>query len=303
MADNMSLDDLTITAEFEDTLEQNKPTINFAHPIDGAITGALDRPKIKAVFSKIVDIIVDTNYRLQLASGVKISESYYPEIYAVIKECAGVLNIPVPYVIISSSIEGINACTSGTDKFAFIALSNLLALMMNKEEKKFIIGHECGHLALGHVIYHTAVSTFGNLGSLIPLIGPVVAGSITYPLKAWSRRSEISADRAGLLCCKDINIAKRTLLKLEAGLAGIDNVDIENYLANSRDMMDISKIGKYRELFLNHPIIPKRIEALDLFYKSEKYYRISGTSKPEGLTLLKDQELEDITNKTIKVIL
>lgn len=274
--------------------------LNFAHPVDTEIIRKLDNPAINGVFNKVVQASIDASYGLALASGIHLSPDTYPELYRVVKECADTLGIPVPYVIVSDTVKGINACTAGTNQFAFIAISSLLPLVMKEKELKFVIGHECGHLALGHVVYHTAVSMMGVAGSLLPLVGPIIAKTMSFPLNAWSRRSEISADRAGLICCGDVEVAKRALFKLVAGILNTDGVDIDNYVRESEQMLDGATFGKLPEYLMQHPIIPKRIKALDLFVHSERYAQITNTYT--GEKLLSDKELEQEIEKIISVM-
>lgn len=277
--------------------------LDFAHPMDAGIIKVLNNKLVNELFEAYVNSCVDLQSSLSLATGFKVDKKNNPNLYSIILNCSNKLNIPVPYVVVSSSVSGINAQTAGTDDFSYIAISSLLNCLLTEKEQHFVLGHECGHIALGHVIYHTAMDIIGNCGSLIPIVGNVIAGTIQYPLKAWNRRSEISADRAGLICCGDINVAKKALIKLEAGFMNVDDVDIDEYLHNSNRFISKSALGKYKELFMEHPIIPKRIEALDLFANSEKYYRITGKTIPQNIKLFGDKELENETNRIIKILL
>lgn len=276
--------------------------MEFAHPVDAEIIRSLDNPTINAVFNKVVQASIDASYGLALATGIHVSRNIYPELYAIVEECAEKLNIPVPYVVISDQVKGINACTAGTNQFAFIAISSMLPLAFNADELKFIIGHECGHLALGHVVYHTALSMMGTAGGLLPFVGSIIAKTISYPLNAWSRRSEISADRAGLICCGDVQIAKRSLFKLEAGLMNISNVDIDTYVRESEAMLENSTLGKLNEFFMSHPIIPKRIKAIDLFANSVVYAKAMGIDVKQVHRAISVHELAQQTEKIIEVM-
>lgn len=273
---------------------------DFAHPMDKSIIDVLNHPAINSVFNKIVGLSMDSQ-GIEISSGVRVSEGTFPELYEVVKECAASLNIPVPRVVVSSSVQGINAQTAGNDTFAFIELSSLLIYLFSTEELRFVIGHECGHLALGHIVYHTAISTAGSIASLLPVIGPMISSVVTFPLNAWSRASEISADRAGLICCGDAAVAKRTLLKLETGFLDADKMDVDEYVKDSKNYIKNVRIGKLKEALYSHPIIPKRIEAIDLFSESEKYCRSAGKRFVPG-DLVGDAELERRTAEIIKVI-
>jgi Zn-dependent protease with chaperone function len=120
------------------------------------------------------------------------------------------------------------------------------------------------------------------------------------PLLAWARRSEVTADRAGLLCCGDITIAERALMRLVAGHADIDQVDIEDYLRRYKDIQDFHGASPWRQLLMTHPLIPKRIEALRLFARSELYYDLSGKPRPAEVALLSRAELDRRVNQIVK---
>ena len=181
-----------------------------------------------------------------------------------------------------------------------LPITSLLAKIMTEPGMRFVIGHECGHIAMGHVIYHTAASTLGQLSQILPLVGPLVSRSISYPLNAWSRRSEITADRAGFLCCGNLEQSKRTLLQIESAFAPADTLDLDSYMENSRQFLKKGLLRRLGEYGANHPLTPKRIQALDLFAQSELYYQATGQKAPEGAVSASD--LAQRTEAVIKVL-
>lgn len=275
--------------------------LDFAHPVDAGIIRILDTPAVNKAFSALVDLSVDAGYGLILSTGIRVDEND-PDISEILVHCATMLGIGVPYTVISSSVGGINAITVGTDEFNYIAVGSLMKAVLEKEEMQFVLGHECGHIALGHVLYHTVVGTIRNFSELLPVVGPMVYQMVSWPLKAWSRRSEVSADRAGFLCCGDIDVACRTLLKLEAGFMNVDGISVEDYINDTNRNLKRTQIGRLSELLAEHPILAKRMEALRLFAVSEKYYRLSGKIPEQGQKLLDDAELERETEKIVKVL-
>lgn len=278
-----------------------KKMLDFAHPVDEKIIRVLDNPVVNQLFSKIVNLSTDMNYGLMLSTGIRL-DNQPSEIADILRNCASALQISVPYTVVSSSIPGLNAVTVGSDSENCIVVSSLMKALMNNDELAFVLGHECGHIALGHVLYHTVMSTVRNAAELIPLVGHGVYQLVAWPLMAWYRRSEISADRFGLLCCGDVDIACKTLLKLECGFMNADDLDIKEYISNTNQQLKHSLLGKYQELLHEHPIMVKRIEALQLFAQSEKYFRLSGKKVPEGIIPISDKELEERTEKIIQVI-
>jgi Zn-dependent protease with chaperone function len=146
---------------------------------------------------------------------------------------------------------------------------------------------------LAQILTSAAIQKLGTWAALVQIVaGPT--------LLAWSRRSEVTADRAGLLCCGDIAVAERALLRLLTGLADVDRVDMEDYLRRYKDIEDFHGSAKFQELFSTHPMLPKRILALRLFANSEIYYSLSGKPKPEGQRLLSREELNRRVSEIVK---
>ena len=275
--------------------------MDFAHPLDAGVIKVLDNPIVNEAFKKVVNLATDAHYGLILSSGIRVDQDDSP-LRNILRKCAETLGIKVPYTVISGSINGVNAMTVGSDKFCFIAMSSLLTRVLNEDQITFVLGHECGHIALGHVVYHTAANSLRTAAEMIPVLGPTIYQATSLPLKAWERRSEISADRAGLLCCGDMNIACRTLLQLEAGFVNADNFDIDKYIRDSNTLRNRTVLGHFAEMKQEHPVLAKRMEALNLFANSEKYYRLTGRTAPNGMRLLNDSELNRRTEEILKIL-
>ncbi len=274
---------------------------DYAHPLDSSLIKFLDDPAINSVFKQIVAVQADSTFGSVLASGVAINDRNYPELNKLVNECVDTLNIHRPYVIISDYGPNLNAMTFGSDEEPYVVLTPLMVKTMSPAQLKFIIGHECGHIAMGHMIYHTVVEVATNFASLIPVIGPVVRKVGLLPLMAWSRRSEISADRAGLLCCGDLETAQRTLMQLEIPFLDASQIDVRDYVTDSEKYLRGGDIRKLGEFSSSHPILSKRIKALDVFGKSEKYCRLTSRSMTSS-NLLPDSELDRETEKIISVL-
>ena len=284
--------------------EQNpwgdKARRDYAHSFDSTIIKFLDNPAINSVFKHLIEMMADSTWGSVVASGIEINEHNYPELNKLVNECVKTLNIHRPYVIISSALSGLNAMAFGSDEEPYVALSPLMVKTMSPTHLKFVIGHECGHVAMGHMIYHTVISIASVFASALPIIGPIINTVGTLPLMAWSRRSEISADRAGLLCCGELEAAQRTLIQLEMPFMDASEIDIPEYVANSERFLKKGVLRKINEFDDAHPIIPKRIKALDIFANSEKYYKI--TSQRISEDLLTDRDLDHKIESIIKVL-
>lgn len=268
----------------------------IAHPMDGKIIRVLEQTGIKTPLNTVVEQAVSATYGPELATGVAIDAHNFPEIYGKLKECTDKLGIRMPYAVITNHMSGINAAALGTDQKPFIMISNVAPRLLNDQELKFIIAHECGHIAMEHMVYHSAVSMASVMGGFVPVIGPVLTKAAVLPLNYWNRCSEITADRVGLLCCGDLHTAQMALLKIVGGFTDVADIDINRYIAQSKATQDGQTLGKINEYFQAHPMIYKRLQALDLFARSETYEWITGKAVPAGERLSRTQLDEKVEN-------
>jgi Zn-dependent protease with chaperone function len=196
--------------------------------------------------------------------------------------------------------------TTGTDENAFIFMSTEYSAMAKPEEVHFVIGHECGHIHNQHVTYRTIVLILlegvfripGPLGNTIRLILWPLRQTIGLALQAWSRRAEVTCDRAGLLCVKDLKVAESALIRLLLGRENAAKINADDVVAGMKRAQNNSDYTGLLEIFKSHPNLARRVECLRLFAQSELYYNLSGQTKPEGVQLLDkptlDQRVESI---------
>jgi Zn-dependent protease with chaperone function len=170
----------------------------------------------------------------------------------------------------------------GTEDAPHLIVNLELAEKLDDTELVAAIGHELGHVQNGHILYATALHYLTN--QAVFFVRWVIQPAI-MTLQAWSRRAEVTCDRAALLAVKDLDKTLCALVKLELGLEKGSAFNAEEYL---KSLPDTKKgIGRYAELFRSHPYIPKRVQALKLFGDSELYARVTGAD-PAGKPSLPD---------------
>lgn len=274
----------------------------IAHPVDETLIKILETAHVKDVLETPLEQLVSANYGQMIATGIPLDEKNFPQLFSLMKDTCKKLGIKIPYTVVSNSLDGINAFATGTDNNAFIVISNMAPRYLRPKELQFIISHECGHVAMEHMVYHTAGSLAATAGGYIPIIGPVLAKTIVFPLNCWNRCSEITADRVGLICCEDLHVAQMALLKIIGGYTDIEDLDIDRYIMGSRSIQNAQPLGKLAEYFQTHPMIHKRLKALELFYNSEAYYKAINKTPPSGTKLLTKKELDAQTNELLKIL-
>lgn len=273
----------------------------YAHPVDEWIIRTLKALPIEGILDSPLDTLISAQIGQFLATGIFIDQKSFPDLYQVLARCAETLGIPIPHAVANSSPHLFNAFTAGTDEYSFINITSGLCQFFTPDEAAFVIGHECGHIASKHMVYHMLVRIMTDASSrYLGKLGQIIRSTAGIPLLAWSRRMEITCDRAGLLCCGDLAIAERALLRLVAGHADVDRVDIEDYLRRYKEMAEYHGASGWQQFFWTHPLIPKRIEALRLFARSELYHDLAGKPVPATGTLLSRRELDRQTNQIVK---
>ncbi|MFW6057894.1 MAG: M48 family metallopeptidase, partial [Persicimonas sp.] len=208
--------------------------------------------------------------------------------YETVLECADTLDIPPPAVYVSQN-PSMNAGTYGTDEESFIIITSSLIDRFKDDELKFVIGHECGHIQNNHVVYRTAAE-FLKQGAISFVKWAVVPA--TMALNAWSRRGEITCDRAGMLCAESEQAALNAMLRLALGSKKLfEELDMDEYLSQLEDVQD--GVGRVKEYFQSHPYLPKRIQAIKLFANSTYYRHYIGERGGRPLDEI-DREVEEL---------
>lgn len=164
--------------------------------------------------------------------------------------------------------ERLNAYTFGLDNPKVVVVYSSLLDLMDADELRFILGHELGHVRLGHTWLNSLVGGLAGIPS-----SSVINAVLTLALLSWNRTCEFSADRAGLLACGRPEKALTALIKLVAGPAGQTRRGLE--LAYRKiDAEDDSWLGGLNEAFSTHPMLIRRIQELRRYAASEEYRRL-----------------------------
>ena len=156
--------------------------------------------------------------------------------------------------------------------------------LLTAEELNFLIGHELGHMKCGHKTYHMLTEAMYR-----PMVGSdmeFIMSLIKMPLLNWYRVSDFTADRMGLLCCQDIEVAIKTMIKM-AGLPKKyhNQIHIESFIQQAIDFNKnhsgfFDEMVKY--LSINAACMPwlvLRASELLIWYQSGEYDRILNKSK------------------------
>jgi Zn-dependent protease with chaperone function len=226
-----------------------------------------------------------------LGSGVKVSERQFPRIHALVRRSSDALQIAPPTVYIVNS-PVMNAGAFGTADESFIVLHSALIDYFDDEELLSVIGHESGHIHNQHAVYLTTLHYLTRMAGTV--LWWVVEPALVA-LRAWSRRAEITCDRASLLCTGDEAPPRRALAKLALGSKKLsEQLDIDAFL----EQYEEGKLGygRFTEAMVSHPYLPKRILSMRVFAESALYRKSVGL----GDTGLAMNEVDDRVRALLK---
>lgn len=203
---------------------QGIPLEAYQHPKDKS---ALIRLQSFPILGKAMEFVTGSIERFanvnRMGNGIHLSEQSYPDLFHEFLEVANILgmhNLPRLYVQWGYDLH---VSTDG-DKNPITIINSGIVDLLTKEERRFYFGHEMGHILANHLGYLL-------LCRYLPLVSNSVRGSslLFAPLLHYSRMTEFTADRIGLLACQSIDVAISTMMK-QAGLPCkyFHNINIES---------------------------------------------------------------------------
>ncbi len=170
-----------------------------------------------------------------LSSAVRISENQMPEIYRLLPPICEKLGIEVPELYYVRDKE-MNAATMGTTNPCIYVTSGLVKYLPLPQIAS-VLAHECGHIACKHYLYHSIVanvinklndSPLGYVGAFRRFVTPGMVNAFLF----WDRCSELSADRAAILCDGKSETMVDALIRIH----GYDNINRDEFIKQAVDL-------------------------------------------------------------------
>lgn len=266
---------------------------HFQHPWDDkAVTALRAIPGFEFVVKKLMEIGFEQFFRMtNLASNVHVTGNMLPNLQAILKAACKILDVPEPDLYIATNPHP-NAYTYG-DTRPFIVVTTGLLDIMDDEELLFILGHELGHIKCGHVLYKTMAR---NLSLVLEILADATLGiariigtSFKLALADWERKSELSSDRAGLICVQNQHIANRAFMKMAAAtnkyFSQMDEKEFLNQIKSYENAIDESYINMaYITIItaqMSHPFTILRAKELDNWITKNGFTDVTGISIEE----------------------
>ncbi|MEU0275206.1 M48 family metallopeptidase [Streptomyces sp. NPDC006307] len=253
----------------------------YEHPADRSALVALRKLSgFDTVFKALSGLLPERSLRLLfLSDSVRVSDAQFAHLHAMLRDACYILDLEkVPSMYVTQDPKP-NAMCIGLDEPIIVVTTGLVELL-DEEEMRAVIGHEVGHALSGHSVYRTVLLFLTGLAvkvAWIPL-GNVAIMAIVTALREWFRKSELSADRAGLLVGQDLRASMRGLMKI-AGGNHLHEMNVDAFLEQAEeyeaggDLRD-SVLKILNVLPRSHPFTTVRAAELKKWAESRDYQRI-----------------------------
>jgi hypothetical protein len=279
----------------------------YEHPFDKQALASLRKmPGISTILKKINEYSIDRLLRLQtLGSEIRVTNRNFPKLYQALVTACEVLDVsPLPELYLFRGTGYIQSYIIGVEK-PLIGVNLEAMEWLNSQELLYLIGSEIARIKSQNVVYHQMAIVMPNIKNLLISttlgIGGLVASGVELSLYNWLMMSKLTADRAGLLACQNINVATNTLMKMAGLPQEYLNDDVMNdfiiqsreFASNNLDTLDkITKILSYAEPKLSWIIM--RTGELLKWYDSGAYDSLIQGNFTSSDYVPKTEEVEDL---------
>ncbi|MEL6636789.1 MAG: M48 family metallopeptidase [Bacteroidota bacterium] len=233
----------------------------YEHPLDKKALDTLhDTRGLDTLVKKFHEYGVEHLFNIQCTgSNLKVTAGSLPEVHQLVVEVCDTLSLAELPEIYIQHTEKLQGLVTGVDH-PILIISSAALESLTPAENRFMIGRMVGHIKSQHVLYY-------EIGYLLPVLSNILAGptlgfgslltmGLEVALLRWSRMSEYTADRAGLLACQDVAAATAALAKV-AGLPQkyYDDFDVDGFIKQARafqgyDETNYNRALKYASLML-----------------------------------------------------
>ena len=256
--------------------------VTWEHPADRAALQTLRSvPGFDEVVKKIVGFFGERGFRLLFqANAVRVGPTQFPRLNALYTEVLTSMDWPVRPELFVSQTPFVNAGAYGMDR-PFIVINSGAMNLLDDDEMRTLLGHELGHVMSGHALYHTILILIVFVGlNFLPFLTSLILAPIQFALLEWARKSELSADRAGLLAAQDPRASMRMFLKM-AGGGDMTQMDLDAFLQQAKEYEEtggaIDRIFKIlNTLPQSHPFNTLRAAELERWIASGAYEKVLG---------------------------
>ena len=222
---------------------------DFAHPEDNAAVNSL--MKIRAI-DKLMSAIEEKSNQIfirmvTLGNCVRLTEQNDPKTFSAVRKVCDVLDYEsLPEIYTHRNYE-IDVEPNGVDKPVLI-IPDFVVNNFDTNLLYFTIGRAVTRLKSGYLKFFIAAKLMLLTTDSIPFL----SDAVKLALANWLRKSELTADRGGLLACQSFQTAVRFLLcKAGMPIKETKTVKIHDYIDEYKIDGGLAKMGKNVQTLTN----------------------------------------------------
>lgn len=235
------IDEICIPASFQ----LADGTLPFAYGDVLRSSKALFSPRIEQFVNRVIDKCCSGELSTIIGISKVVTSSSFPLLYESFDYCKKKICINEEVeLLICPILMDINGLSFESQGKSYIMIGRGVLSKLNDSEILFLLGHELGHVVIGHLNYHIVRGVIKSKRLFSFPFGSMISDEIVEEYNAWRRDSEFTADRAGLICCGSID--------------SVDSLIVKTMHTNHCELESI-------EDFSSHPRLTNRLEQLKIF--------------------------------------
>jgi Zn-dependent protease with chaperone function len=239
------------------------------HGLVGTIMGVIHQPGgITStlagflVFTAVLDLYNHWLKRAEvLSESTEITATTFPELYPLVEELRERFDLRTVRVFAQRTASVPFSLGMGFGRPYFIVLPVAWLSMLTPDELRFVLGHEMGHIVLGHTRFDPFVGG-GELGgggalAILDQVRDLV-------LSSYQRAQELSGDRVGVLASRSVGPAVSVSIKTGVGMVRGARLDVEALADQAAEVHGghMAIAGRLRQFGKSQPPLFYRLKEL-----------------------------------------
>ena len=213
-----------------------EPSIQIERQLAEQIYNALQGPVVEEVMRKIRISSSDAYWRSNMEGhSLKVDQELLPDIYELCHEVKNKLGFEGKvdfYITGDSTVNAFSVASEDENEPNIVNINSGLFDLMSKDELRFVIGHELGHL----------INKDTALARLIGFVFPPETKSpvmLQYKIRLHDQLAELVADRYGYMAIENLGVCVTAFFKMASGLdLEKMNVSIDALIADNQKRLD-----------------------------------------------------------------
>ena len=206
-----------------------------------------------AIFA-LIYLLIKIFYRAHIFGHyVLLGPDQFPHLHAMVEEGAKAVGLPkAPEAFVYNSHGMMNAFAMRVFGRRYVMLTSALIDADSEQQVRFVIGHELGHHAAGHLSFWR--NTLKLPAHFVPFLAP-----------AYSRGRELTCDRIGGWLAQDLDASRGALQMLACGSARL-NAQMNRKAFEAQEAMVPPISGFIKHIFSHYPRHTARVRALTTYF-------------------------------------